>query len=497
LAQAIRSTQASTGISGLDYVLSGGLTPERLYLVEGTPGTGKTTLGLGFLLTGAAIGQAGLYVTLAETKVELLAVAETHGWSLDPITVFEMVPADGLGDDQEQTLLHPSEVELGETVRAIMAKVDELRPTHVVIDSLSELRLLAQSPIRYRRQILALKHFFSTRKCTVIVLDDKSGTGNDLQLHSIAHGVIALEQTLSGFGAQRRRLHVVKMRGVRYRGGYHDFEIERGGLSVYTRLTAADHATENELEFVSTGSEPFDALLGGGLVRGTATLLTGPAGVGKTTTTVQCMMAALRRGENAAYFLFDERAPTLLARSKALGMDLQPYLDSGQLALRAIDPAELSPGEFAATVRIAVERDAARVIVIDSLNAYLQSMPSEQFLMLQMHELLTYLGQRGVVSLLILGMHGILGDVRADIDLSYLADTAVQLRYFEAFGAVRQAISVIKTRTARHERTMREFRIGEGGIQFGEPLASFQGVLSGAPVFSGEGKALLAHAART
>jgi circadian clock protein KaiC len=491
LVQPSRSNHASTGVTGLDYVLNGGLTPDRLYLVEGTPGTGKTTLGLGFLLAGAAIGEVGLYVTLAETEVELLAVAETHGWSLDPITVFEMVPADGLGDDQEQTLLHPSEVELGETVRAIMAKVDELRPTRVVIDSLSELRLLAQSPIRYRRQILALKHFFSTRQCTVIVLDDKSATGNDLQLHSIAHGVIALEQTLSGFGAQRRRLHVVKMRGVRFRGGYHDFEIERGGLAVYTRLTAADHKAEHDLETISTGSEAFDALLGGGLVRGTATLFTGPAGVGKTTTTVQCMIAALRRGENAAYFLFDERTPTLLARSKALGMDLAPYLANGKLTLRAIDPAELSPGEFAATVRTAVEDDAARVIVIDSLNAYLQSMPSEQFLMLQMHELLTYLGQRGVASLLILGMHGILGDVRADIDLSYLADTAVQLRYFEAFGAVRQAISVIKTRTARHERTVREFRIGEGGIHLGEPLESFQNVLSGAPSFSGESKTLL------
>ena len=485
------ATTVSTGVAGLDDVLGGGLTPERLYLIEGTPGTGKTTLGLGFLLAGAAAGQKGLYVTLAETEVELHAVAATHGWSLDPITLFEMVPADGLGDDQEQTLLHPSEVELGETVRAIMAKVDDVRPARVVIDSLSELRLLAQSPVRYRRQILALKHFFSTRQCTVLVLDDKSTTGQDLQLHSIAHGVIALEQTLSGFGAQRRRLHVVKMRGVRFRGGYHDFEIERGGLNVYPRLVAAEHAAVPEMVFVSTGSAAFDTLLGGGLVRGTATLLTGPAGVGKTTTTVQAMVAALERGDRAAYFLFDERAPTLLARSKSLGMDLQPFIDDGRLALRAIDPAELSPGEFAATVRKAVEHDAARLIVIDSLNAYLQSMPSERFLVLQMHELLTYLGQRGVISLLVLGMHGILGDVRADVDLSYLADTVVQLRYFEAFGAVRQAVSVIKTRTARHERTIREFRIDDDGIQFGEPLTAFNGVLTGTPRFAGGSDALL------
>lgn len=491
------STIASTGIAGLDDILNGGLTPERLYLVEGTPGTGKTTLGLGFLLTGAAAGQSGLYITLAETEVELRAVADTHGWSLDSITIFEMVPADGLGDDQEQTLLHPSEVELGETVRAIMARVDALRPARVIIDSLSELRLLAQSPVRYRRQILALKHYFSTRQCTVLVLDDKSASGSDLQLHSIAHGVISLEQLLSGFGAQRRRLHVVKMRGVRYRGGYHDFEIERGGLAVYPRLVASEHGVRHDMEFVSTGSQEFDALLGGGLVVGTATLLTGPAGVGKTTTTVQCVYAALERGEKAAYFLFDERAPTLLARSAALGMDLQPFIDAGRLALRAIDPAELSPGEFAAAVRASVEEDGVQVVVVDSLNAYLQSMPSEKFLILQMHELLTYLGQRGVVTLLILGMHGVMGDVRADVDLSYLADTAVQLRYFEAFGEVRQAISVIKTRTAKHERTIREFRIDTQGLMFGEPLTNFQGVLTGVPTFSGEGKALLASRAGT
>ncbi|UAK26533.1 ATPase domain-containing protein [Sphingomonas nostoxanthinifaciens] len=484
-------------MSGLDDILGGGLTPDRLYLVEGTPGTGKTTLGLGFLLAGAKVGETGLYITLAETEVELRAVAKTHGWSLDPISLFEMVPAEGLAEDQEQTLLHPSEVELGETLRGIMAKVDEVHPTRVVIDSLSELRLLAQSPIRYRRQILALKHFFTTRACTVLVLDDKSTSGSDVQLHSIAHGVISLEQILSGFGAQRRRVHIVKMRGVRFRGGYHDFEIERGGLRVYPRLVAADHGTEYADDFVSTGSVEFDALLGGGLVPGTATLLTGPAGVGKTTASVQSMVAALERGDHAVYFLFDERLPTLMRRSAALGMDLQPYVDSGQLLLRAIDPAELSPGEFAGAVRQAVEDHDAKVVVIDSLNAYLQSMPNEQFLILQMHELLTYLGQLGVVSLLILGLHGVMGDIRSDIDLSYLADTVLQLRYFEAYGEVRQAISVIKTRTAKHERTIREFRIADSGVAFGAPLRDFQGVLTGVPTFSGESKTLLASDAGT
>ncbi|WP_380788223.1 ATPase domain-containing protein [Sphingomonas sp. R86521] len=482
---------ALTGIAGLDDILNGGLTPDRMYLIEGTPGTGKTTLGLGFLLAGAAIGETGLYITLAETEVELRAVGKTHGWSLDSLTLFEMVPADGFGEDQEQTLLHPSEVELGETVRDIMAKVDEVRPTRVVLDSLSELRLLAQSPIRYRRQILALKHFFSTRHCTVLFLDDKTTTGNDLQLHSIAHGVISLEQTLAGFGAQRRRLHVVKMRGVRFRGGYHDFEIERGGLCVYPRLVASDHGVADGGGPVTSGSVELDALLGGGLVPGTATLLTGPAGVGKTTASVQCMVAALKRGERATYFLFDERLPTLLKRSAALGMDLKPFLDTGDLELRAIDPAEMSPGEFANAIRNAVEDHGSTLVVVDSLNAYLQAMPNEQFLILQMHEMLTYLGQKGIVSLLILGLHGVMGDIRSDVDLSYLSDTVVQLRYFEAHGEVRQSISVIKTRTARHERTIREFQIGSNGLQVGEPLRQFQGVLTGAPTFLGEGTTLM------
>ena len=494
MATSISPASASIGIEGLDDILNGGLTPDRMYLVEGTPGTGKTTLGLGFLLAGAAAGETGLYITLAETEAELLAVAATHGWSLDSVDLFELVPADGFSDDQEQTLLHPSEVELGETIRSVMAKVDELKPTRVVLDSLSELRLLAQSAIRYRRQILALKHYFSTRQCTVLFLDDKSGAGSDLQLHSIAHGVISLEQTLSGFGAQRRRLHVVKMRGVKYRGGYHDFEIERGGLKVYPRLVASEHAEHAEHEAgeaVSTGSGELDRLLGGGLVPGTSTLLTGPAGVGKTTTSVQCMVASLKRGEKSAYFLFDERLPTLLMRSRALGMDLQPFIDSGQLEMRAIDPAEMSPGEFAGSIRAAVEERGASFVIIDSLNAYLQSMPNEQFLVLQMHELLTYLGQKGVVSILILGLHGVMGDIRSDVDLSYLSDTVVQLRYFEAEGEVRQAISVIKTRTSRHERTIREFQIGQSGLQVGAPLREFQGVLTGVPTFSGEAKTLM------
>ena len=483
--------RAETGIAGLDDILGGGVTPERLYLVEGTPGTGKTTLGLGFLLAGVRAGEAGLYITLSESESELRAVAATHDWSLGGLELFELIPEGGFGEEQEQTLLHPSEVELGETVRGIIARVEELQPRRVVIDSLSELRLLAQNPLRYRRQILALKQYFSTRRCTVLVLDDKSAEAGDLQLHSIAHGVISLQQTLARFGSQRRSLHIVKMRGMRYRGGYHDFAIKKGGLCVYPRLVAAEHGADFTTDATSTGSDALDALLGGGLVPGTATLLSGPAGVGKTTTVVQCLVAALRRGESAAYFLFDERLPTLLTRSAALGMDLHPFIDSGMLDVRRIDPAELSPGEFSSLVREAVEGNGARTVVVDSLNAYLQAMPEEQYLVLQMHELLSYLAHHGVVSLLILGQHGVMGDIRSDVDLSYLADTVMQLRFFEASGEVRKAISVIKTRTSEHERTIREFRINAAGLVVGEPLRDFQGVLTGVPAFRGAGGELL------
>lgn len=488
---AVHGEPVATGVAGLDDILNGGLAAERIYIIEGTPGTGKTTLALRFLLSGVEAGERGLFVTLAETANELRSVSQSHGWTLDNVSILELIPPIGLQDEQEQTLLHPSELELGETIRAIMEKVSELNPARVVIDSLTELRLLAQNPVRYRRQILALKQFFATRACTVLILDDKTTGSADLQLHSVAHGVITLEQSLSGFGAQRRRLHVVKMRGKRYRGGYHDFEIERGGLRVFPRLVAAEHSAAYDATPVTTGSAEFDALLGGGLVPGTATLLSGPSGVGKTTLSVQCVVAALERGERVAYFLFDERLATLIRRSAALGMQLQPHLDSGALNLRGIDPAELSPGEFATAVRDAVEKDGAKVVVIDSLNAYLQSMPNEQFLILQMHELLSYLGQRGVTTLLVLGMHGVTGDIRSDIDLSYLADTAVQLRFFEATGEVRQAISVIKSRTTRHERTIREFRITEGGINFSGALTAFQGVLAGVPTFVGDDRSLL------
>ncbi len=475
-----------TGVPGLDPILGGGLTRDRIYLVEGTPGSGKTTLALQFLLKGRELGESGLYITLSETEIELKAAAASHGWSLDGISLFELVSEEGLNPDSEQSVLHPSDVELGETTRGVMARVDEIKPMRVVFDSLSEMRLLAQNPLRHRRQILALKHFFASRNCTVLLLDDQTAEDGDLQLHSIAHGVITLQRTPQEYGSQRRRLEVVKMRGIKFRGGFHDFDLDTGGVSVFERLVAANHHTEFTEEVVSTGSPKLDDLIGGGLTRGTNTLLSGPSGVGKTTTAIRCALTALQRGERVAYYLFDEGLPTLLTRSRALGMDLKPYLESGQFLIRAIDPAELSPGEFACRVREAVENEACRFVVIDSLNAYLQAMPGQKFLLLQMHEMLTYLNQQGVVTLLILGQHGFVGEVRSDLDLSYLSDGIVLFRFFEAEGSVRTAISTVKSRTTAHERSIRELRLTAEGIEVGEALTDFQGIMSGLPSYEGK-----------
>lgn len=479
-----------TGIEGLDEILGGGLTADRLYLVEGTPGTGKTTLALQFLMEGVRAGESGLYVTLSETLDELTAVAESHGWSLDGIHVVELVPE--YEPELEQSLLHPSEIELGETVRGVMDHFEARAPRRLVIDSLSELRLLAQNPLRYRRQILALKQFFSTRACTVILLDDRTSQPGDLQLHSIAHGVISLEQSATGFGAERRRLQIIKMRGISYSGGYHDFAIRYGGMQVFSRIVAAPDVDRYEHRRLGTGVEALDNLLGGGLVAGTTTLLNGPAGVGKTTVAVQCLCSGMRQGLRGALFLFDERLPTLIARTTDLGMDLRPFIANGQLSIRQVDPAELSPGEFASWVRTAVDRDGVGMVLVDSLNAYLQAMPEERHLTLQMHELLSFLAQRNVITLMVLGQHGLVGDVRSDVDLSYLADSVLLLRFFESDGEVHKAISTIKTRTTNHERTIREFAVDGQGLQVGEPLRQFSGVLTGVPEYRGDGKPLLA-----
>ncbi|WP_375421907.1 ATPase domain-containing protein [uncultured Sphingomonas sp.] len=481
----LRDDRLSTGIADLDDIVGGGLTSNRAYLLEGTPGSGKTTIALQFLLEGARRGERGLYITLSETATELREVARSHEWDLSDIELFELVSVDHLDPDAEQSILEPSEVELGETIRGVMECVDRLTPTRVVFDSLSELRLLAQNSLRYRRQILALKQYFSIRKCTVLMLDDRSSDPGDLQLHSIAHGVITLEQSAQDYGTERRRLRVVKMRGVKYRGGFHDFTIQTGGVAVYPRLVAAEHHTAFTAQLQSTGLARFDEMLGGGLAAGTNALFTGPSGVGKTSSAVRCALAALARGEKVSYFLFDEGRATMLARAASMDMDLHPYLADNSLTVAQIDPAELTPGEFASWVRDAVETQGVKFIVIDSLNAFLQAMPGEKFLMLQMHEMLSYLNQQGVITILILGQHGIIGDVRADVDLSYLSDTILMFRYFEAQGEMLKAVSVAKSRTTAHQNTIREFRLSSSGLVIGEPLKDFEGVMTGLPAYRG------------
>ncbi|HAV36407.1 MAG TPA: circadian clock protein KaiC [Massilia sp.] len=478
------SARMSTGIPGLDDILGGGLTPQRVYLVEGTPGTGKTTLGLQFLLDGVARGERGLYITLSETADELRAVAASHGWSLDALAIHELAGDEALDVDAQQSVFHPSEVELAETTRKVMDQVDSLKPVRVVFDSMSEMRLLAQNPLRYRRQILALKQFFTARACTVLLLDDKSNA-SDQHLHSIAHGVISLEQLAKEFGKERRRVNIVKMRGIRFRGGFHDYNLDTGGIVMYPRLVAAEHIRDFAPAVSPSGAAGFDRLLGGGLVRGTNTLMVGPSGIGKTTLSVRCLLAALERGEKASFYLFDEGLGTFFARSASLGMHLRPYVDNGQLSISHIDPAELSPGEFAQMLRDAVEQDNVDFIVIDSLNAYLQAMPGEQYLTLQMHELLSYLNQQGVTTVLVLGQHGLIGDVRNDVDLSYLSDTTVLLRFFESNGRLSRALTVIKSRTATHALTIHELQLGADGIRIGEPLEGFEGVLTGLPTYRG------------
>ncbi len=470
------------GVDGLDDILGGGLTPNRLYLIEGNPGSGKTTLALQFLLDGERNGEHGLYVTLSETKDELHAVARSHGWSLDQLAVCELIPSeDSLRPDSQPRMFHPSEVELSETTQAVLAEVERAKPARVVFDSLSEMRLLAQNPLRYRRQILALKQFFIGRQCTVLLLDDRTSEETDLQLQSLAHGVISLEHLAPEYGAERRRLRVMKMRGMRFRGGYHDFIIRRGGLLVFPRLVAAEHHQPFPREVAPSGVAALDALLGGGLDRGTSALLMGPAGSGKSSIAIQYVVAAAARGERAAVFAFDESVGTLLARSAGLGMDLQAHVDAGRVRVQQVDPAELSPGEFAHAVRNAVEQDGAKVVVIDSLNGYLNAMPEERFLTIQLHELLTYLGQQGVVTLLVVAQHGVLGTMQTPVDTSYLADAVILLRYFEAQGRIRRAISVVKKRTGAHEETLRELRMGPAGLVIGEPLQGFQGILTGTP----------------
>jgi circadian clock protein KaiC len=475
--------RAATGVEGLDDILNGGFTPYRLYLVEGMPGSGKTTLAFQFLMEGARRGESVLYVTLSETLEEIQSVAVAHGWALAGVAVREFVPtAEMLGPGEQYTVFHPSEVELSETTQKILADVETLKPTRIVFDSLSELRLLSGNPLRYRRQILALKQFFAGRKCTVLLLDDMTSADHDLQVQSIAHGALLLEHSHPDFGATRRRLRVMKYRGSDFRGGYHDYVIRKGGLEVFPRLVAAEHRTDTSRTRLPSGLEGLDNLLGGGLERGTSTLLTGAAGTGKSTLSSLFCASAAQRGGRAAMFIFDESVNTLISRMAGLGADLRPHLKAGSLSIVPIDPAELSPGEFIARIRKAVEKDGASMIVIDSLNGYLNSMPDEKFLIVQMHELLNYLGQLGVATILVSAQAGLIGNaMRGPVDASYLADAVLLLRYFETDGEVRQALSVVKMRGGEHERTIRDFSMKGGRITIGEPLRDYRGVLTGVP----------------
>jgi len=480
----------STGVAGLDELLQGGLTPNRMYLVEGLPGAGKTTLGMQFLLDGRARGERTLYVTLSETATELAGVAESHGWSLDGIELYQLAAAETARPEEQYTLYHPSEVELGETIKNVLETVERVRPSRIVFDSLSELRLLARDPLRYRRQILALKEFFAGRETTVLLLDDHSGGEADRQLQSLAHGVILLEQLPFEYGRARRRIRIVKFRGVAAIEGFHDFAIRRGGIAVFPQLIVRPAMEARPREPLTSGLPELDQLLGGGLTWGSSTLVIGPAGTGKSTLAAQYIYA---EGVRSAAFLFDERRASFVARCDAIGMQMADHVAGGAVSVDQIEPGQLSPGEFSYRVRDAVE-SGARLVYIDSVNGYLNAIPQVEAPLVRLHELLSFLNEAGVVTILVVAQHGIVGaSMPAPIDVSYLADTVILLRFFEAYGAVRRAVSVVKKRTGSHESTIREFQIGPHRLRLGAALTDFQGVLTGVPRYVGEGGPLLAN----
>lgn len=473
---------AATGIEGLDYILLGGFPRNHVYLLQGDPGVGKTTLGLQFLIEGARHGEKGLYITLSETRRELEAVARSHQWDLAGIEVYEHLIGEQSLADQDTTVFYPAEVELGQTVNQLLDAVERVKPSRVVLDSLSEIRLLAQSTLRYRKQILALKQFFANRNTTVLMLDDRTAEFNDLQLQSVPHGVIELERYTPVYGAARRRLQLVKVRGLNFRDGYHDFNILTGGIVVYPRLVAADeHHTAYDGQ-VESGVRALDDMLGGGLHRGSSTLIMGPAGSGKSALATQYAIGAAQRGEKAAMFIFEESLGSLYNRSHSLGMPLRDFVEQGLITVRQVDPAQLQPGEFAHLVRKSVD-EGVRVLVIDSLNGFLNAVPEEKFLLLHLHELLSYLGQNGVASVLVFAQHGLVGSMHSPADVSYLADCVVLLRYFEARGKIRKAVSVVKKRGGLHDTAIRDFTMSDAGLAVGEALEDFRGVLTGVPTF--------------
>jgi circadian clock protein KaiC len=479
-----KDERCTTGVEGLDDVLAGGLPRNRLYLVQGDPGVGKTTLAMQFLLEGAAKGEAGLYITLSETKDEIMAVARSHEWDLSQITLFELSAIEEqIRGQSESTFFHPSEVELNETTEALLGEIRRVKPARVVFDSLSEMRMLADTPLRYRRQILKLKQFFAGGHCTVLLLDDRSSGTADLQVESIAHGVLSLRRACPEYGISRRQLQVIKIRGSQFREGNHDLVLRRGGMIVFPRLVAGEHHQEFTRESFSSGIPQLDLQLGGGLDRGTSNMLMGPPGTGKSTMAVKFAHRAAERGEKALIFIFDETVGTLMARAASLGMNLEPHVESGLVTIQQIDPAEISPGELVHVIRDSVANDGTRMIIIDSINGYLNAMPAERYLTLQLHELLAYLNQQGVLTIMVLAQQGLVGMMQSAVDLTYLADTVVMMRFYEARGEVKQAIAVIKKRSGDHERSIREIRMDEGGIWVGPALREMHGVLTGTPTF--------------
>ena len=483
----------ATGVEGLDEILKGGLPLNRLYLLKGDPGVGKTTLALQFLMEGVRRGETGLYITLSETRDEINAVARSHGWDLSGLDIFELSALENqLAQESQNTVFHPSEVELNKTTDVLQERIDQVKPRRLVIDSLSELRLLSDTPLRYRRQMLSFKQYFSVRDVTVLLLDDHAADGGgDLHVQSIAHGVITIEQLESDYGAERRRIKINKLRGVNFVGGYHDSAIVQGGLKVFPRLVAADHGAPFEHGLINTGIAELDSLVGGGLDRGTSCLLLGPAGTGKSTIALRFAVSAAGRGERVTICLFEENARTLLERAKLVNIPAQQYVDSGLIEIMQVDPVELPPGEFVHRIKDRVQHEGIRLLVIDSLNSYLQAMPNVKFLNIQLHEMLAFLSHYGVVSLMTVAQHGIVGHMNSPIDLTYLADTVMLLRYFEQRGRIRKAISVVKKRMGTHEDFIRELKFDQAGIRVGEPLENFQGILTGVPTFQGKSSEML------
>ena len=467
---------APTGIAGLDEILGGGLPEHQMYFIQGDPGAGKTTLSFQFLLEGVRRGEKSLYITLSASARDLNRVARSHRWDVSDIEISEQFQTTR---SMDTTVFRPAEIELARTVQAILDTIEERRPDRVVIDSLGEIRLLAESALRYRKQLLTLKEFFRDRQITALVLDDRATSTRESEVQGLAEGVIRLSVSLPMYGNTRRSLEVVKMRGVGFRGGSHDFMIDRGGLTVFPRLSAGQHLVSREQGVVSSGVAGIDALTGGGLERGSATMIMGPAGVGKSSLALQFAMSAAASGERVTFFIFEEHRTVFLKRAASLGFAVAPLIEAGHVIVEQIDPAEMSVGEFAYAVRTSVETRGSTMVIIDSLNGYFNAMPEEHFLTLHLHELLSYLTDAAVTTIVIVSQHGALGQVTSPVDVSYLADAVILLRYYETRGAFGRAISMLKKRTSAHEQTVREFRLTSEGFRVGAVLEEFRGILSG------------------